>query len=191
MSKNSGDDIISMLSPGERKLLEVLSVEGECDGETLSKKTDMDLVSVSRNALWLSNKKLVDIRKEPYDVYELSSLGAHYLQHGLPERILFGYLIKMKKVDKENLTSIGLSNDELNAAIGILSKSNIVRISKENDRLYLILLSEDDIVIKNNENALNAVNRGEPYERSTLETLCKRKILSKKTLHRLYISLTE
>jgi len=122
------------LSENEISVLKVL--KARATASELQESTGLSQVKVARALQWLDNKKLVDLKKEEKEHVDLGRLGKQYAKEELPERKLLKHLVKLKAIRFEDAQKrIGLSREELTAALGTLKKKLFVAIS--NGRIVL------------------------------------------------------
>src|SRR3989344_4829401 len=121
--------IIDSLSQNERKILPYLK---EKNISEISKKSQLNAVSVMRALGYLQNKDIVKLLSEKKQIVEIGVNGARYKKNGLPERNLV-HLLSEKRilVLKEAQKLSQLSDDEFKAAIGALKKKAMIEIKNE------------------------------------------------------------
>ena len=117
--------IVESLSPNERKILPYL----EEKINNISKKSNLDKVSVLRALEFLQNKKILKLSSEKKKIIEIGVNGALYKKKGLPERRLLNLLnekriISLIDAQKESK----LSDDEFKASLGALKKRAMIEL---------------------------------------------------------------
>ncbi|MBD3247160.1 phenylalanine--tRNA ligase subunit alpha [Candidatus Pacearchaeota archaeon] len=118
--------LIESLSPNERKIIPLLK---EKSIVSISKKSNLDKVSVLRSLEYLQNKDIVKLSSNKKKIVEIGINGALYKKKGLPERRLLNLLgkkriIKLQDAKKQS----GLSNNEFKASIGALKKKALIEL---------------------------------------------------------------
>lgn len=83
---------------------------------------------IMRDLAELEKRGLIRLFKKVLYRIELSELGRKYLVSGLPEEIVLRELIKDVRVPVATLRNTGLSDDEFEAALGILRRFGVIRI---------------------------------------------------------------
>ncbi|MFA4953037.1 MAG: phenylalanine--tRNA ligase subunit alpha [Candidatus Pacearchaeota archaeon] len=130
--------IIESLSPNERKILPHL----EESINNISKKSNLDKVSVLRALEFLQNKEILKLSSEKKKTIEIGVNGALYKKKGLPERRLLNLLnekriISLIDAQKESR----LSDDEFKASLGALKKKAMVEL--KNGKIILSANKEE------------------------------------------------
>lgn len=146
MSQNIQDaeikKIAESLSEKEIVVLKKIKELGKVDSTTLQELTGLSQVEVIRALQWLSNKGLVRIKREEKKIVDLGLLGREYIKKGLPERRLLKHLVKLKAIRFEDAEKrIGLSKEELQAALGALKRRLLVAI--EHGKIILKVKAEE------------------------------------------------
>lgn len=95
------------------------------------KKSGLKEVEVMRALQWLENKKAIKLEKTVKKYIILGENGLKALKNGLPERRLLVALFKKNLYLDEAKKEAKLNDEELNIAIGILSKKRFIEIKKE------------------------------------------------------------
>ncbi len=149
--------IIDSLHPLERKVLPFL--EKYRTAEEISKNSGMLSIEVIRALQWLQNKNIVILETKEINLAALTGKAEK-----LPERILVQNLEKDYKTIEELKKNTKLSDQELNACIGLLKKGNVIEIKKDKD-----------LKIKLNENSSKFLSKKTPEE-SLFENLKKEKL---------------
>jgi len=121
------------LPPRHYSIVKVLAEsKGTLTAKSLAEKLGKKVSDLMRDLEELSSKNLIEVsRKKVYRI-RVSQLGMEYLERGLPEEKLFEIA---KSLGKDILISklkveCGLSNNEFEAAVGILRKFSIIDVSK-------------------------------------------------------------
>lgn len=119
---------LESLSPNERRILPYID---EGNPIEISKKSNLNKVSVIRSLEYLKNKKIVEISSQSRKIIEIGINGALYKKKGLPERRLLNLLnekriLKLEEAKKESK----LSDDEFRASLGVLKKKNLIELKK-------------------------------------------------------------
>ncbi|MGC8648643.1 MAG: phenylalanine--tRNA ligase subunit alpha [Candidatus Micrarchaeia archaeon] len=159
MSDVNLKNIAEMLSKDERLLLVELAKFKNANFKSLEESLNWEYARVSRNSLWLENKAIAKINKKKEEKYVLTKLGEEALVNKLPERKLFDYLLNHNNASIKDVESI-IKGNELNIAIGSLKKLSLLNTEKQN-LLYLSLLSKDDKKIRNIEEIIEKIKRGQ------------------------------
>lgn len=139
------------LGDDEYRILDVLYKQKRLEIEELAKNINKKPDDIRRSLEFLRSHGLIDINVEEDVMLEpgqrLKKLG------GLPEVLLYNFIISKGKISYKNvLKSRVLPSDDLKAAIGVLKKLNIIRISREDDDIFLEILSsmpEDRVELTN------------------------------------------
>ena len=127
------EDIIKMLTPGEIRLLNYFKEKKlrEAYESDISRELGIDLADVSRGALWLENKGLAERIDEKIKVIKITDKGNMYKEKPLPESILLKHIKNNAPILISELFSIkDLSKKEIEAALGLLLKRKLIRITK-------------------------------------------------------------
>ena len=128
---------IRMLHPFEREILPYLSITTH--SSDLLKKSKLKDVEITRALEWLENKKLITTQKIAQKMVVLGKNGAHYKQHGLPERRVLHALtrpLSLPDIQK----NANLSAEETSAAIGVLRSLSAIVIKKEKEIILSLTL---------------------------------------------------
>src|SRR3989344_5165705 len=127
-------DLVKKLHPLERKVLPKIL---NCISlNELKNLVDLQEIEIMRALQWLKNKDLIYINSEEDEIIDLDLNGQKYLKEGLPEQ-KFIEAIGNKVLDlKQIANDSGLSNEEINACIGILKNKKAIEITK--DKKYLL-----------------------------------------------------
>ncbi len=126
-----------METPGELKLpprlyliakhVASLKRVSATDIAKLSGKREQDIM---RDLAELERRGLVATSKRVYYVVELSERGMRYLERGLPEEEVLKRLAEVGRMRVSELRKLGLEEDEIEAALGVLKALGAVRISE-------------------------------------------------------------
>jgi len=118
--------IVESLSPNERKILPHIE---EKDINDISKKSNLDKVSVLRSLEYLQNKNIVKLSQTKKKVVEIGINGALYKKKGLPERRLLSILGEKRILSfKDAQKQSGLSPDEFKASLGALRSKAMIEM---------------------------------------------------------------
>jgi phenylalanyl-tRNA synthetase alpha chain len=120
-------EILTSLSNTERKILP----EVEKPYSELWQKYSDELL---RGYKWLEDKGLITLTKEEKEELILTKQGEEYKKKGLPEEILVKELSTGTK-KKSKLLKI-LTDQEINACIGILKRLGALNVSKEDELVF-------------------------------------------------------
>lgn len=138
------------LTINEKRLLSVLSRDGESPAEDIAEKLEVPAETVIQWAHLCADKGLVDLEKKVTENAKLTEEGKSYAADGLPERQLLASIkgsIPMKELTGNPLSKI---------AIGWLRKKNWITIDKG------IVIVNDNIEIGEDEKALQNPVPGTP-----------------------------
>lgn len=174
--------IAQSLDSFERKVIPL--VKENTSLSELVEKSKLKDIEVMRALQWLSNKKLVEIKKESESVVVLASNGKKYLKEGMPEK-RFIKSIEKKELKRDEIKKVAnLDDSELNVSVGLLKKIGAINI-KEGMVIEVTSQGKNFISKKTLEEQflekLGAgkiiVDRLKPEEKLALENLKKRKEL--------------
>lgn len=132
--------IIDELTNLELKVLPILAKEDKGKGITVDEfvvKSGLKDIEILRTAGWLQNKGLATIKEDVKETIDLDVNGEAYKNIGLPEIRILKAIFSSKKSVSE-LTSAGITNEEINISIGQLKKNVAANLSK-NDKNELVL----------------------------------------------------
>ena len=132
--------IIESLSPIERKVLPVLTLESQTLDE-ISEKSESDKTTALRAVQFLKNKKLVETKEEEKKIVQAGVNGLYYLKKHLPERRLLNELAKRRIILIHEIKNIGLNDNEAKVSVGVLKKKAV--ISVKNGRIMLNAKKEE------------------------------------------------
>jgi phenylalanyl-tRNA synthetase alpha chain len=180
------EHIARTLHPLERKVLALL--DRAQDFDELVKQSKLKQVEVMRALQWMRNKKIVNLQEKKTEIVKLGKNGKSYVEKGLPERILLKHL-KDKEAGVSELSSIGLSKEELSVAIGVLKKKaaldfekNKIRLNSNGKRLLDKDMMEEAFLKTLSHNRV--LDELKHEERFALENLKKRKGILEITEHK-------
>ncbi len=182
-------ELISKLHQFERKVLPLLTEINEL--KALAKKTGLQEIEVMRAFQWLQNKNILKINKELKEIVELESNGILYLKKGLPEKRFLNILKDKEPLQAEEIKkSADLTGEELNVAIGILKRNNLINIQQG----LIISLTEKGKKYSKEESGEEKLLRKLPInikeltkeELKTLEELKRRKNFIKISLEKIF-----
>jgi phenylalanyl-tRNA synthetase alpha chain len=86
---------------------------------------------VMRDLAELEARGFVRVLRREVRIAEVSGSGRRYLDIGLPEERLIGELLKTGRLSFSDLRGLGMAEDELNAAIGILRRCGAAEVVRE------------------------------------------------------------
>ncbi|MCC6047239.1 MAG: phenylalanine--tRNA ligase subunit alpha [Desulfurococcaceae archaeon] len=86
---------------------------------------------VMRDLAELEARGFIRVLRREVRVAEVSDSGRRYLDVGLPEERLVEVLLKTGRLSFSDLRGLGMAEDELNAAIGILRRCGVAEIGRE------------------------------------------------------------
>ena len=191
-------EIILMLTEGERKILKFLA-RNETDEiyeDELANKLNCSLSEISRSALWLENKALVERLEEKRKVITLSEKGQKYIDLPLPEQRVLDYLQKVRSADiSDIINQAKIDSNELSAAIGVLARCGLIRVNKKSRRVEVTEKGKQVDKLPSEEIFRKIVKSEylEPPEKmdKNLENLIKRGLLRLQDVTRWKIRLTQ
>lgn len=139
------NNIIAKLHPLERKVLSALKKESELS--KILKATGLQEVEVVRALQWLENKKVVAIKSTIQEIVVLDDNGKKYLKEGLPEK----RFLSAANTAFQDISIIAkkahLSEEEMQACLGILRRKGAIELRKEKN-LQARILSAGEKIIK-------------------------------------------
>jgi phenylalanyl-tRNA synthetase alpha chain len=130
----------------EVKLLRALRGAERMSFEKAKDEAGISGDSVSRAALWLSSKNLLEIDEEKRIKVKLGSEGEKYRETGLPERFLVKSILKNRGeclIDEAGRLS-GLSDGEVKIALGWARRKRWIRIQKRDEKPVISVPAEPD-----------------------------------------------
>jgi len=130
--------LVESLSPNERKILPYLNEEIN----DISKKSNLDKISVLRALDFLQNKGIVKLNHEKKKIIEIGVNGALYRKKGLPERHLLNLLNEKRIISLEEAQKDSkLSKDEFKASLGVLKNKALIEL--KNGKIILSANKEE------------------------------------------------
>ncbi len=139
--------IVQSLHALERKVLPFLKQDSSL--EQLASASGLDKTSVLRALQWLRDKNLVELIFKEVKTAKPSDLGITYKDKGLPEQVVLKTLLENTsqtntKLEFEKALQLSnLSQQEFQAAIGVLKKKGLIFVSKTSEGLFLGLIDRD------------------------------------------------
>lgn len=121
----------SLVLPSRQfKIVKYLSEVGEgVDINEISNSLGVKESDLMRDLIELESKQLIRLEKTVKYLVRLSRLGLKYLELGLPEERMLEYLMSGSgKASLDDLSSIGLDEDEIKASLGRLRKYGLVKL---------------------------------------------------------------
>lgn len=121
----------SLVLPSRQfKIVKYLSEVGEgVDINEISNSLGVKESDLMRDLIELESKQLIRLEKTVKYLVKLSRLGLKYLELGLPEERMLEYLMSRSgKASLEELSSIGLDEDEIKASLGRLRKYGLIKL---------------------------------------------------------------
>lgn len=180
---NEFEDIIQQLTSLELKILpELAKISSVSD---LMKKTGLKDVEVLRAAQWLSNKELIELKKEESESVDLDTNGKNYAKNGLPEKQILK-LIEKKTLSKDEIVK-SVSDQELNASMGILKRYKTIDIKSSDKGLMFSITEQGAEFLKKETPTELFLKKKFPLEESSLNVQDKfvlKDLLSRKNILR-------
>jgi len=90
---------------------------------------------IMRDLAELEARGFIRVLRREVRVAEVSESGRRYLEEGLPEERLVQELARTSRLSFSDLKELGMAEDELSAAIGILRRYGAAEVSKEGIKL--------------------------------------------------------
>ena len=175
------------LSPNERKILPYLKEKSITE---ISKKSNLDKVSVLRALEYLQNKNLVKLSTQKQKIIEIGINGALYKKKGLPERRLLELLGEKRILSLQDAQKLSaLSNNEFKASLGALKKKALIELKNGKtilnaNKQEIAKKSLEELFIESLPLKYNSLTDEQKYALSLLQ---KRKdivyVLEKKTIN--------
>ncbi|MBU1976102.1 MAG: phenylalanine--tRNA ligase subunit alpha [Nanoarchaeota archaeon] len=137
---NALDKLMASLHPLERKVLPLIQEFSEFS--MLLANSGLKEVQVMRAIQWLGNKEIVKIKDTSQEIIVLEENGIKYAEHGLPEKKFLQAIHTQPLHLQEIGIQASLSKEELNACIGILKKKVCIEITKGEENLPIISITE-------------------------------------------------
>jgi phenylalanyl-tRNA synthetase alpha chain len=122
------EKVVSSLTKIEVSVLKAL--RGVMSNAEITEKTGLESIAVLRGISWLESKGLVSVKNEVKEIARRTGTGSMYLQSGLPEDRVLGVLAQEGElVYGELAKDAELDSSEFKAAMGILKKAGMIRIT--------------------------------------------------------------
>jgi phenylalanyl-tRNA synthetase alpha chain len=122
----STSELSRSLHPLERKVIPFLK-ESKRFSEILEKSRMLD-VEVMRALHWLAGKGVLELKEDVKEILELGENGKQAVSNGLPETKFLKSIMSRQK-GKDELKKDGLTDEEINACIGVLRGKAAIAIS--------------------------------------------------------------
>ena len=123
-------DWLLSLSPIEKKVLPFVELKNIQD---IVDRSGLDEQSVRRALQFLSNKKLINLKKTSEKILDLDVNGVLYKKQGLPERRFLTFIAEKVEIPLEEARKqAGLSENEFMIALGILKEKGMIRLESGN-----------------------------------------------------------
>jgi phenylalanyl-tRNA synthetase alpha chain len=168
-------EISESLSLNERKILPFLA---EKNLGLLIKESGLEEVAVLRALDYLSNKKIIIIKKSTKKLVDLGINGVLYKQKGLPERRLLTIIAEKKSLRLDEAKKLtGLNDNEFQASLGALKKKVLINLVNGN---IIFSGTKEEVTKKSLEEQLIEIlpidsEKLEPEQKFALENLKNRK----------------
>ncbi len=185
--------IIDSLHSLERRVLPFL--EKYSAAEEISKNSGMLDLEVIRALQWLQNKNIVSIETKEIKFASLTGKAER-----LPERIVMQNLDKNYKTLDELKKRTNLTDQELNACIGLLKKENLIEINKdknlrirlnENSTRWLAEKTNEEKLFEKLKNGKIAFEKLNAEEKNAFGNLHKRGLAAEEKAKKFSAKLTE
>ena len=181
---NNIKELIKTLHPLERRVVPLL--KSSSIFSEIVKKSGLNDVEVMRALQWLQNKGVLKIKEDVKEVLVLGENGKKALKTGLPEKIFLSKIkIKAKLLDKIKQET-GLSDQEINACIGLLKGKAAIHIGKgmvvsikDNGKRLLESSSLEEKLLKKISEQGGDVSKLKEEEKFAFDNLKKRKDMLK------------
>ncbi len=112
----------------------------------IKKKTSLDEVSIMHALRFLEQKKILNLKIAKKEIISLGTNGIYYKKNNLPERNLLHVIEKNNHSSLINAKTLSkLSENEFNAALGVLKNKALIKI--ENGKISLIA-NKNEVVKK-------------------------------------------
>lgn len=135
-TNNEQIKVIQSLHDLERRLLRFLDKPRTI--EELAKLSSFDKTSIMRALQWLTTKRLVKLETSQLRIVKPSDLGKHYQSILLPEQRLLNTLKSSNELPYEKLLRLSrLSQQEFQAALGVLKPKGIISIKRTGQGLFI------------------------------------------------------
>lgn len=157
-------ELITYLHPYERQILPILDKSSSV--EEITKISKLQEVEVMRALQWLSNKNVVKIHTQDYDVLSITPKSQSYVKDGLPETQF------LKAIEKKGLTfqdmQKKINKEEFNVCLGMLKKEKAIEIDK--GIINITKLGEKILSTPNDLHAvLNSIQKEDKLTKKELE----------------------
>jgi phenylalanyl-tRNA synthetase alpha chain len=120
-------EIIESLSPIERKVLPLLSLDEKNIDVIVT--DEIDKTTILRAIGFLANKNLIDKKEKELKIIDLGIFGIQYAKTGLPERKLLNTIVQKKELAIKDIKSATKLNDnEAKVSLGTLKRKGLVEI---------------------------------------------------------------
>lgn len=140
MENEKVKEILYSLTNIERKLLKLLanSARKSLDISSIINESGLTEAEVSRAAMWLENKGILKRKSIEVKVFTPTKKALLYEKEPLPESRLLNALKTLRRVSLSSISSYGFTNEEASAAVGLLLRAGLAKISKEGGEKYLV-----------------------------------------------------
>ncbi|MCW1301665.1 MAG: phenylalanine--tRNA ligase subunit alpha [Candidatus Parvarchaeota archaeon] len=164
------DGIVELLSENDKKVL--LNSQVRTSIDSISNRIPLDMDTVRACVRKLFSLGLVEVENEASVSYVLTEKGKKYQKEGLPEYRIARLLEDKRGTTYKDLDSLGLDRDELNAAIGILKRENMIEI---NGNQISLTGSSSKLLHKNS--SLNDIADKKEIDMGLMDEFKRRKII--------------
>jgi len=167
-------NIIEKLSPIEIKVIPHLNLSVK----KIVEKSGLDETTVLRALQFLSNKGILELKRESKTIIDLGTNGVYYKRTQLPERKLLITLETNNHLSLEEARKLSkLSENEFRVSIGVLKRKALIKLT---ERKISLIAAKAELVKKSlEEQLIEALPREEnsldPQQKLALENLQKRK----------------
>ncbi|MBN2141985.1 phenylalanine--tRNA ligase subunit alpha [Candidatus Woesearchaeota archaeon] len=128
MTSEKVQELGESLHPLERKVLPALKKHEKLSD--IVRESGLLEVEVMRAVQWLQAKEVLHLKEFVKEVLELGSNGQKALANGLPERIFLKAIEEEAKNRDDLKAASGLSDEEVNACVGVLRGKAAINISQ-------------------------------------------------------------
>jgi len=119
-------EILYSLSPIERKVIPFLNLGSI---KAIIDQSSIDETTIKRALAFLSNKELLNIKKNSKQVLDLDINGIRYKKVGLPERTLLNLIGNKRDLEfKEAKKQSELTDNEFTIALGVLKDKKLIKV---------------------------------------------------------------
>ena len=143
------EKLVKSLSPTEKNVLPHVATGQTI--EELAQQARVQPVEAMRACQFLSNKKVLTLKKQETQGYILTATGEDVVKRGLPEERFLAALDKPRSL-KEIQQKAGLERDEINAAIGALKKAGAIQMGAVIEKIKDVSFEEKQAALKNPSN---------------------------------------